>query len=372
MTMFATRSDLFAVGRRSIIDTPGTRINPAVIDVPGSDLNIEVGIAAVIGEEVSSRGAVALRGAFAELSRGSQLDRVIYDRSGLLRFSATPASVDIVLSRPTPAAASPGVYPATSIVQTGDGIQFATITDATFGDYTTSIAVSARALEVGIGSNVPAGAITSLGTSAFDSTITVANPTPAAGGTDAESDIQFLGRYRGFFPTLSKGILGAIEYGAKQVPGVAVATATEILNPSSGYPAAINQLVIGDRDGNATLTMIQAVSDMLLGYRAAGIPAIVLGGTVTFQAVQWSLAFKTGFDEKLAVSRVQAVTVAVSQFLPPGPENGILYRSSLIAAAKQVPGVIVSDSSLVFPLGDVVPVAVTEMIRVLPTGVTFS
>jgi len=111
---------------------------------------------------------------------------------------------------------------------------------------------------------------------------------------------------------------------------------------------------------------------MLLGYRAAGIPAIVLGGTVTFQAVQWSLAFKTGFDEKLAVSRVQAVTVAVSQFLPPGPENGILYRSSLIAAAKQVPGVIVSDSSLVFPLGDVVPVAVTEMIRVLPTGVTFS
>jgi hypothetical protein len=117
--------------------------------------------------------------------------------------------------------------------------------------------------------------------------------------------------------------------------------------------------------------MVTAVSDKMLGYRAAGIPVFVLTGTVVYQAVQWALAFKTGYDETLATSRVRAVTVAVGQFLPPGPANGTLYRSTLISAAQQVPGVLVSDSSLVMPMGDVVPASAGEMIRILPTSITF-
>ena len=113
------------------------------------------------------------------------------------------------------------------------------------------------------------------------------------------------------------------------------------------------------------------MSDKLLSYRAGGMPVVVSGGTVFFQSVTWALAFQTGFDEDLATARVRAVTVAVSQFLAPGPDNGVLYRSSLLAAAKAVPGVILSDASLVYPLGDVVPTDPTQMIRVLPTSVTF-
>ena len=219
--------------------------------------------------------------------------------------------------------------------------------------------------------------IVAFATTPFDSTLTVQNPASAAGGTDAEDDIAFLGRYRGYFPTLSRGVLGAIEYGAKQVAGVAVATAIEVINPQSGVPAAAVQLTIGDLAGNATSGMIQDVSDMLLGYRAAGIPVFVQGGVVVYQAVTWHLAFQAGFDESLAESRVRAVTVAVSQFLPPGPGAGTLRTASLIAAARSVPGVILSDdpllgSSLAYPLGDVVPTAQNQMIRVLPTQVTFA
>ena len=61
----------------------------------------------------------------------------------------------------------------------------------------------------------------------------------------------------------------------------------------------------------------------------------------------------------------------LAQYLPPGPQNGVLYRSNLIAAAKSVPGVIVRDDALAFPLGDVVPSSPVEMLRVLPTSVTF-
>jgi uncharacterized phage protein gp47/JayE len=371
-TLFADRQTLFQVGRRAIVGTPNIRINPAVVDIPGSDLNLAVGIDSVIGEEVVSRGAAAMRGAFAELARKSQLDRVIYDRSGLMRFSATPANVDLVLTRPTPGSATPGVYSSGSVVKTADGtIQFGLNTDVTFGNYDVTKTVSATATVAGEDTNAPAGTVTAFSTPPFDATLTITNPKSAAGGTDAEDDIPFLGRYRAFFPTLSKATLGAIEYGAMQVPGVAVATATEIINPSSGFPAAINQLVIGDKFGNADSTTIQKVSDKLLEYRAGGLPVIVIGGTVVYQSVRWQLAFQTGFDEDLCVSRVRAITVAIAQFLPPGPANGILYRSSLIAAAKQVPGVIVSDSSLLFPLGDVVPESVEKMIRIPTTSVTF-
>jgi uncharacterized phage protein gp47/JayE len=312
-----------------------------------------------------------MRGAFAETARGAQLDRVAYDRYGLTRFSATPASLDLVLTRPAPGVPTPGVYTAGSVVQTAGGVQFGLDEDAVFGNFDVTKAVAATCATVGSDTNVAVGTVTAFSTSPFDATITVTNPAPAAGGTDTESDIQFLGRIRGFFPTVSKAILGAIEYGAKQVPGVAVATATEVLNPSGGFPAGAVQLVIGDRSGNASSTMITAVSDSLLNWRAAGIPVFVLGGVVEFQTVQWHLAFKLGFDERLATSRVRAVTVAVSQFLPPGPDNGILYRSSLIAAAKNVPGVILSDASLLYPLGDVVPTAAEVMIRILNTAVTF-
>ncbi len=377
MSMFVTRQDLFAIGRAAAAATPGIKLNPKVIDIPGSDLNVVCGMFSVMGETVSMRGAQAMRGAFAELARGAQLDKVIYDRSGLLRFSATPAKVDLVLTRPVPSAATPGTYAAGSIVQTPSGVQFALSNDAVFGDYTASVEVSAQALVAGADGNVPATdtqvgvGISVFSTSPFDTTLTVANPKSAAGGADEESDIAFLGRYRGYFPTLSKGILGAIEYAALQVDGVRVATATEITNPESGFPAAAVQLVIGDENGNATSDMVTAVADKLLSFRAAGIPVRILTGLVVYQDVQWRLAYETGYNEKLINDRVRAVSVAVAQFLPPGPERGRLLRASLIAAAKQVPGCIVEAAGLAYPLGDVVPVDSQTMIRVRPQAVTF-
>ena len=363
---FATRADLFSVGRAAVAATPNIKINPSVIDVPGSDLNLIVGVPSVMGEEVSARGAMALRGAFMELARGSALDRVVYDRTGLLRFSAQPATVDLVLSRPAGPSA-PGIIPAGSVVQTADGTQFALDVDASFGVGTPTITTTATALVNGAGGNVVANSITSWATAPFDPAIVPSNPAAAAGGVDAENDVQFLGRARGFFPTLARGTLGAIEYGARQVPGVAVATAIEITNPN-GYPAAVVQLTVGDQNGAASSDLLKAVATALLAYRAAGIFVMVIGGVIFQQTVTWSLAFQSGTNEALAMSRVQAVTVAISQYLAPG---ATLLRSALISAAQSVPGVIVSDSSLVNPAGDVVPSSPEQMIRIAAGDVSF-
>ena len=366
-TEFPTRGELFSIGRAAVAATPNIKINPAMVDVPGSDLNLAVGVPSVMGEECSARAAMALRGAFAELARGSALDRVLFDRYGLLRFSAQPATVDLVLSRPGPGTLADTI-PAGSVVQTPDGIQFGLDVDSVWGSGDLSDTVSATALVNGSGGNVVAGSVTSWGATLFDPSITVTNPSPASGGIDAENDVQFLGRARGFFPTVARGTLGAIEFGAKQVPGIAVATATEIVNSTTGYPAAVVQLVVGDQNGNASSALLKAVANALLAYRAAGIYVQVISGIVFQQSVQWELAFATGIDEALAVSRVRAVTVAVAQFLAPG---STLLRSSLISAAQSVPGVIVNDSSLALPAGDVVPTSPQQMIRVAAGDVTF-
>jgi uncharacterized phage protein gp47/JayE len=364
------------VGRRAVVTTPGTKINPAVVDVPGSNINIAVGTAAVLGQEIVKRGADAMRGAFIDSARGAQLDRVVFDRTGLLRFSATPATWDLLIARPAPGAA--GTYPAGSRITAPDGTQYGTNADVVFGAGDVSLPVAVTALVAGDAGNLPGSTPLAFVDQPFDTTMTVAPAIDAfgtlktaAGGTETETDIQLIGRVRGFFPTLRRGVLGAIQFGALQVDGVAVATATEIINPFSGFPAAFVQLVIGDRNGAASSTMIQDVIDTLLEFRAGGIPVQVLGGQVLNVSVVWKLAFLTGCDEQLATARVRAVTVALAQFLPPGHEGGTLYRSSLIAAARSVPGVIVAEDGLMFPLGDLVPADPTTMIRVLSTSVTF-
>lgn len=367
MADLPNRLDLFDVARRYVRGAPNTRIDPNEVDVAGSDINLVAGIGSTIGENLSAAFARCVRGQFFETARGAELDRLAGDRLGMTRLPETPATVDLVLTRPTFAAGS-GVVSAGLRVQTSDGTQFSIDTDVTFGATDLTKTATATAINAGPTGNVPAGTIGQFLDSPFDPTIVPANPNPAAGGADAESDPAFKGRIRGFFRSIRRGVLSAIAFGATQVPGVAVATAYEIVNPGNALPAGAVQLIVGDANGNATLDMIQAVIDQMIEFRAAGIPVFVTGGIVVNEAVVWNLSYQTGVNTVQAQNDVRAVSAAITQFLAPG--SG-LYRAALISAAKTVPGVIVSDNSLVAPAGDVFPVDNAHMIRVVATGVSF-
>lgn len=369
MADLPSRQDLFAVGRRTVRTTSGLRINPRVIDVQGSDLNLVIGASSVMGEEVVARLAGCIRGLFVETAREDALDRVAFDRYGLTRFPATPATVDISLSRPT-AAGGAGTYPAGSRIRTETGTEFAIDNDIVFGASDLTKEGTASALVAGPGGNVVAGAINAFVDQPFDTTLTVVNPTGAAGGINEESDALFRGRIRDFFPTVRRGTLGAIEFGARQVPGIAVATAFEVQDIVNGsfIPAAGVQLIVADAQGGISSVLLQNVIDTLIDFRAAGIPVFVTGGTIINQAVTWDIDFDAGVDTVSVSESIRAVTVATAQFLNPGET---LFRSSLIASARQVPGAIVRDTSLVVPVGDVVPNDNTEILRILSTEVTF-
>lgn len=362
------RDDLFAVGRRYVSSAPNTRINPALVDVPGSDINLVVGSSAVMGEAIVAATARCMAGNWVDTARGSQIDRLASDRLGLIRKGENPATVDLVLARPT-AVAGGGTVEAGSVVQTANGTSFSIDVDVVFAPGDLSATATATATLAGPTTNIPAGAIASFQGAPFDPTIVPSNAAPAAGGADVESDAQFKGRIRGFFLAIRRGILAAIRYGATLVPGVSIATAYEIVNPGTALPGGAVELIVGDVNGNATTDMIQAVKDILLQYRSAGIPVFVSAGTVVPTPVVWSLAFDSGIDTVAAQQDVRAVSVAVSQFFNPG---ATLYRSTLSAAAKTVPGVIVRQDSLIAPAGDVVPTDNTKIIRILPELVTFA
>ena len=366
---FPNRKDLFNIGRRAIVTTPGTRINPKVVDVDGSTTNIVVASASLIGEEVISQLATGMQGLYSEVAEGDALDRLAADRYGLTRFSTTPAIATVTFAFPGVSVA--GTITAGTRVQSSTEVQFATDADVVFAGAISTEAhdVTVTALVAGPDSNLGAGQLTKIVDAIFDPTITVNNAAGAVGGQDAETDVAFRGRIRNFFPTARRGVLGAIEYGALQVPQCAVAKAIEIVN-SAGLPVGLVQLTIADASGNANPTLVQLVANELVDYRASGIPVQVIGGTLVTPSpqVQWHVAFQSGYDQVLAAAQLRAVTVAVAQYLGPG---ATLFTSSLIAAAKTVPGVIISSNSLVLPIGDVIPSDISMIIRIDPTAVSF-
>lgn len=365
------RRALFQIGRRAINLTPGLRINPKVIDTEGSDVNILLGAMAVMGEETIGGFSQCMKGLFVETSEGDALDRVAYDKFQLTRQSAVPATVDLIIERSGIGAA--GTYIAGSRVQTAGGTQFAIDVDAVFDTATLIVTVSATALSAGPESNVPADKVNQFVDQPFSSAMTVRNPRGAAGGADQETDIEFRARILDFFPTIRRGTIGAIEFGGRSVPGVAFARAYEVINVCNGdpFPACLVELVVSDRLGGYSESMLQAVRDQLLNYRPAGIPVRVLGGAVQEEDVIWSLSYEPNIDTRRVRDEVRATSVAVAQFLGPGE---ILRRSSLIAAARAVPGAIVRDNSLVEPAGDIDPGITGRhlILRVAAENVTFA
>ena len=366
--MLPSRRDLFAVGRRSLNISPTPRINPSVADIKGSDLNLVLGSQSLMGEEIVASLASCMLGLWVETATGAALDRVAFDRYGLTRFPATPARIDLLLFRSAPGAG--GTYSAGSRVQTTEGTQFSLDVDAVFAPSGLSRAVTGTALVAGPGGNAAVNAVTQFTDQSFaPNLLQVTNPTSAAGGADAESDAAFRGRIRDFFPTVRRATLGAIEFGALQVPGVSVARATEITN-INGFPAAFVQLVIADANGTSTGALNTAVANSLLEFRALGIPVEVLGGVLLTPSplIQWRVAFEAGIDQSVAAAQIRAVTVASASNLGPGEP---LYRSALFAAARTVNGAIISDSSLLQPIGDIVPTDPNTIIRLNEQDVTF-
>lgn len=387
MADLPTRADLFRTGENATLAAPGNPFTQAMIETEGSDINVLLGAGSGMANEVVRQVAIAERSLFLDTATGEELDRLAFDHYGITRKDASPATGQVTFSRPGAGAA--GTIPVGFRVQSVEkqkiggteiitpGPIFQTTQPAAFATSTTTVTVPVESLVAARGQGARAGRVIATVDAPFDTTITVTNAAAIAGGADAEDDATFRERVRRFWLVVERGTLAALEFGALLVPGVAKATAIELLDPN-GDPARVVRLFVSDADGASSQTMVDAVEAKLKGdptatdpldrgWRAAGINVVVLGGTPVSVPITWKLSFAAGVDTLVASGQVRAATVAFVNSLSPGQT---LFVSDLMAIAKSIAGVIVPSDAVQAPVGDLVPQP-GEVIRTTEAAVTF-
>lgn len=363
-----SRLDLFAIGRDFVVQR-ARKIDPAQVDIEGSDVNVVVGSGSMVADQVIRQlgyrtGALLLDGAEDE-----DLDRLVFDRYQITRNGASPAVVPVVITRPSNAAGAGTVAVGTRL-STSLGVEYVTTTTCSFGatDLSGSTCL-ARAAQAGKATQVGVGGITGFADagSLFDRTLLATNVDPAAGGEDTEKDDAFRSRVRDFWRTARRGILAAIEFGALTVPGVVSAQAVEALTPG-GLPARVVNLYIADSSGVANRALGDLVRSALEDFRAGGIAVVISTSLPQVVPVTLRLAFRANVDTLALTDNVRAAVVA---FVNSIPVNGTLLIGQLFSVLQRYAedGLIVSQGSIVAPVGDVVP-SVGQTVRTTLADVT--
>lgn len=347
---FPSRLDLQAIGR-DYVRQRGTRVDPQVVDILGSDANIFVGVSAGLAYAIVIQLAFAVSRLLLDGAEGEDLDRYAWDRYQLVRKGASSALVPLRMYRA--AAGVGGSIDIGTVVTTATNTGYVTLQTGTFLPGSVLVNVTARAVQAGKATQVGANTLRRFQTAVFDPNIQVNNDVKAAGGEDAEDDGTFRERIRAFWKTARRGVLAAIEFGATLVPGVVSAQAVEALD-GGGRPARVVNLYIADSSGVANVALANAVDTQLFDYRAAGIAVVTLPSLPTIVTVVLHLTFSANVDNATLGELVRS---AVVEYINSLPVNATLTLTALGAVLERYrsDGLIPGTGSIVTPAGDIVP-----------------
>lgn len=360
MADLPTRLDLFAIGRDYVLQR-ARRIDPAQVDIEGSDVNLIVGVASVLADQVIKQLGYRTAALLLDGADGEDLDRYAFDRYQLSRKGASPALGTVRIFRATAAAGAGAVAIGTKL-RTNTGVEYITTTAATLGSADLTTQANVRAVQAGKATQVGANAVVRFANPGglFDKTLGVNNDAPTAGGEDAEDDETFRARVRDFWRTARRGILSAIEFGALTVPGVVSAQAIEALT-TGATPARIVNLFISDSSGVASDALAQQVRVALEDYRAGGIAVLISTSLPLTVDITLALQFKANVDTLTLTDNIRA---AIVEFVNSIPVNQTLYKAQIFSVLQRYveDGLIPTEESIVAPTGDLSP-DVGETIR---------
>lgn len=350
---FPTRLDLYSLARQYVL-TRASKIDPAQVDVEGSDINLFAGITSVVGYQVvlgllQNINALLLDGAYDE-----DLDRYGIDRYQLPRKGAAAAVGTVRIYR-TSVAGGAGSVPSNTSLKTLNGIEYITTSACSLGALDLSTTAQVRAVQAGKVSQVGANQIRAFAVPGllFDQTLQVNNDDPTAGGEDTEDDDDYRERIRDFWQTAQRATLAAIEFGARTVPGVVSAQAQEALT-SDPRPARVVNLYISDSSGVASAALGATVQAALDEYRAAGISVVIANSIPQIVDVRLHLTFAANTDTTVLTQVIRANIVEFINSLGVGET---LYRAALFSVLQRFSGngLIVSQDTVVVPTGDLAP-----------------
>lgn len=364
---FVTRLDLYAIGR-DYVRTRAKKIDPSLVDVAGSDVNLFVGSTSVVAAAVIKQLAYATSRLFLDSAEDEDLDRWAWDRYRLRRKGAASALGIANFARKTSAIGT-GSVPVGTVLRTINGVEYITTSTATFGASALSATADVRALQAGKSTQVGRNYIRQFrdSSSLFDPSITVTNTEPTSGGEEVENDDEFRERIRDFWRTARRGTLGAIEFGARSVPGVVSAMAVEAFD-SDARPARVVHLYIADSSGVASDALARAVVAALDEYRCAGIMVIVHTSIPAIAKIHLRLRFRSNVD---TVALQEVIRRAVVEYTNSTPVNATLTVGGIMSVLMRYEseGLVVNADSVITPVGDIVP-SVGETVRTTLTDIT--
>jgi Baseplate J-like protein len=364
-----SRLDLYSIGRSYVL-ARARRIDPAQVDVLGSDVNLFVGSQSLVAFSIVRQLAFRTNALLLDGAEGEDLDRYVFDRYQQARKGASAALGSVRFFRASSALGA-GAIPIGTTLRTLTGVEYVTTTIGSFGPTAIDgITANVRASQAGKEQQVGANQIRAFSNpqALFDQTIQVTNDKATAGGEPAEDDDTFRNRIRGFWLAARRGVKAAIEFGAKQTPGVVSAMAIEAINADSGDPARIVNLYIADSSGVASAALGQLVQTQLLDFRAAGITVLTSLSLPDIISIQLRLSFVGGTD---TVTLANNVIAAVVEFVNSLPVNAPLLLLQLGGVLQRFApdGLVPNFSSIVSPAGDLFP-PLGQSIRTTPANVT--
>ncbi len=364
-----SRADVYSIGRAYVL-ARAKRIDPGQVDVLGSDVNLFVGSQSLVAFSVIRQLGFRTNALLLDGAEREDLDRYVFDRYQQARKGASAALGTVRFFRQS-AAIGAGSIPIGTTLRTLTGVEYITTTIGSFGPTAVDgITALVRASQAGKETQVGSNQIRQFANAQalFDQTIQVTNDAPTAGGEPAEDDDTFRNRIRGFWLAARRGVKAAIEFGAKQTPGVVSAMAIEAINADSGDPARIVNLYIADSSGVASAALGQLVQTQLLDFRAAGITVLTSLSLPDLVDIQLRLSFIGGTD---TVALSQNIIAAVVEFTNSLPVNSPLLLLQLGAVLQRfVPdGLVLSFSTVVSPAGDLFP-PLGQSIRTTTSNVT--
>jgi uncharacterized phage protein gp47/JayE len=365
MPNFPSFSDLFRIGRDEVLSR-NAQISRDAVEREGMDANILVAAAAAMGDEVVGQLVDLAAATYLDSATGQALDRLVFDRYGLVRKPAA-ASIGSVSFSTTAIAPVTFTIPLGAIVQTATGVQF-TLTESSIfvAGSVGPLVMACRSVLAGANQNAKAGTITSIISQIVSSPtdLVVTNPYATVGADAEETDDSLRERARRFFTTARRGTMKSLEAAALGVPGIRSAAAFEVID-SLGRPARMVQLVVSDAFTEQFVsydtvppryeTLSQAISadvqEALADVRPAGVFVQVTVANVVIQPVQLTLAFQAGANVNSAALQARAAVVSYVNSLTPGAPFKV---EDLLAVLSIVPGLAYTGNELLSPPGDVV------------------
>lgn len=312
--------------------------------------------AGAMGDACIRFNVQALKETFIDGAKGDALTALVNDHLNIQRSPATPSQASVSIARTSGGGAITllaGFVVGSDFDSAGNTVLYTLDANVPFGAADNGPHVGTVTAQIaGRAGNVAAGKITRFVDAKPDTTLTITNAAPAAGGNEEETDEELRVRARLFWQTLRRGTLAAIEFGALTVASVRIARATE-------DAGGIVTLVVTDSDGGSTAMMVANVVTEIENWRAAGSIVNVMGGTALVVNVTGSLVVKDGVDATvLGPIAAEAITGRIKK----QRQGETLYIDSIKAAGIAVDPDAIEAITLTAPLADVAPTA-SQVIR---------